>query len=1025
MVELPAQSDSVVRNARSAKAVFIGRQREMAELETALDEALSGRGRVVMLVGEPGIGKTQTSEEMAALAQQRGAAVLWGRCPEERGVPPYWPWAQAIRSYLLERQPEAIQSEMGAGAAEIAEIVAEVKELLPGLKPSPPTENLEQARFRLFDSITSFLKRASQTQPLLLVLDNLHWADPSSCRLLEFVAQELAGARVLLLGTYRDIDVSRGHPLFRTLGELTRQRLYQRVLLRGLSQDEVGQVIAAMGGITPPLQLVTMVHQQTEGNPLFVGEVVRLLAQEGLLATERLDDLKNWDFRLPEGIREVIGRRLDRLSDDCNLALTLASVIGMEFSLDLLGQLSTDQPEGQLLEVLEEALGARVIQELPNTPGHYQFTHALIQETLLEELSLTRRVRLHARTAEALEQLYGDQVEAHAAELAYHFAQAEPVTGPEKLVHYSLLAGERALAAYAWEDALRHFQRALAANGVPLAGTEPAKDAETAALLFGLGRARAGTADRQWLQDAVDTISRAFTYYEAAGDVAQAVAVAEYPLPTALAGRSGVAQFGPQALKLVPPDSLAAGRLLCSYGADRGRVESDYEGAEEAFRRALAIARRENDVSLEVRTLAAAANVDLFHLHFPEALEKATQAIEFVRGLDDPQAMWSAHLDAGRALWWIGKPGAAQQHASAALELAKKLRDRYRLNLVFRLNAILYRHLGDWRRARDFSDRGLAEAPQDNALLSDRVLLEYEVGDFGAGMAYLEQFLETIPSVASRQVGQNAFSAQVIAWVARITGVLDRLEAAESVAQIVLASAFANPAYVLHARAGLGLLAVLRRDVAAALEQYEALQSRRGLMLLEISSDHLLGLLAHTMGQLDTAAEHFEDALALCRKAGLRPELAWTCHDYADMLLNPVGAGFKPAPTPAHQAKAMSLLEEALAITRELGMRPLLERVVLLREQAESQPARAPAYPDGLSQREVEVLRLIALGKSNREIAKRLVITEGTARRHVSNIYNKIGAANRAEATGYALRRGLLSLDEVPSATADAGTGSA
>jgi predicted ATPase len=247
------------------------------------------------------------------------------------------------------------------------------------------------------------------------VLDDLHWADPSSLRLLEFVAQELAGARVLLLGTYRDIDVSRGHPLFHTLGELIRQRHYRRVFLQGLGLDEVGQIMAGMRNINPPLELVSMVYQHTEGNPLFVGEVVRLLAQEGLLAPERLEDLKNWDFRLPEGVREVIGRRLDRLSGECNQVLITAAVIGREFSLGLLQALMEDSSAGswevateeQLLGTLEEALGARIIGEVPGVSSRYQFSHTLIQETLVGELSTTRKVRLHACIAQALEQLYG------------------------------------------------------------------------------------------------------------------------------------------------------------------------------------------------------------------------------------------------------------------------------------------------------------------------------------------------------------------------------------------------------------------------------------------------------------------------------------------------------------------------------------------------------------------------------------------------------------------------------------------
>jgi predicted ATPase len=394
--------------------VFVGRQREMGDLKAALEDALSGRGRLLTLVGEPGIGKTRTAQELATYAGLRGAQVLWGRCYEEQGVPPYWPWVQAIRSYVRERDPEQLQSAMGAGAADIAEVVSDVRERLPHLE-KPPTLEPEQARFRLFDSISAFLKTASQRQPLVLVLDDLHWADRPSLLLLEFVARELVGGRLLVIGTYRDVEVMRRHPLSQTLGELTRERLFQRVLLRGLSQDDVGRFIEMVSGITPPQGMAEAVYRQTEGNPLFVTEVVRLLVQEGELTPERSAQRESWSVRIPEGVREVIGRRLDRLSERCNLTLTVASVIGREFTLDQINPLIDDLSEDRLLEVLEEALAARVIEELPRAVGQYQFTHALIQDTLAEELSSTRRARLHARIGEVLEELYGDDVEAHAA----------------------------------------------------------------------------------------------------------------------------------------------------------------------------------------------------------------------------------------------------------------------------------------------------------------------------------------------------------------------------------------------------------------------------------------------------------------------------------------------------------------------------------------------------------------------------------------------------------------------------------
>ena len=251
-----------------------------------------------------------------------------------------------------------------------------------------------------------------------------------------------------------------------------------------------------------------------------------------------------------------------------------------------------------MLEVLEEALSAGVIEELPSTVGRYQFTHALIQETLAGELSTTRKVRLHARIAETLEEYYGDDADAHAAELAHHFSEAEAVLGTEKLVRYSSMAGERALATFAWEEAQAHYERGLTAKGVPLTGGLPAVDAVAADFLFGYGRARIATSERQQFAEIVDILGRAFDYYVQDGNFDQAVAVAEHPVRVRSGYRTSRPQLLVRALALVPPDSLAAGRLLSQYGLELGRSEGDYEGAQEALSGALTIAERENDTAL-------------------------------------------------------------------------------------------------------------------------------------------------------------------------------------------------------------------------------------------------------------------------------------------------------------------------------------------------------------------------------------------------------------------------------------------
>ena len=342
---------------------------------------------------------------------------------------------------------------MGPGAADIAEIIPELRNKLPDLEP-PPSLEPEQARFRLFDSITTFLKNSAQAQPLVLVLDDLHWADRSSLLLLEFLARNIGGSRLLVLGAYRDVELSRQHPLADTLGELTRGQLLQRLPLRRWGPEEVSRFVERAAAQALPLGLTQAVYSQTEGNPLFVAEMVRLLNQEGELTSEESQPRESFALRLPEGVREVIGRRLNRLSSDCNALLSTASVIGREFSMELLKRLNENISDDRLLEILEEALFARIIEELPHSLNRYQFAHALIQETLADELTMTRKVRLHGRIAQALEELYGANADFHAAELAYHFFQAEASLGPDKLIHYCLQAGEQAVNTYAWEEAV-------------------------------------------------------------------------------------------------------------------------------------------------------------------------------------------------------------------------------------------------------------------------------------------------------------------------------------------------------------------------------------------------------------------------------------------------------------------------------------------------------------------------------------------------------------------------------------------
>lgn len=251
-------------------------------------------------------------------------------------------------------------------------------ERIPDLKSPPTLDDREHSRLRLFDCITTFLKRASQRQPLVLFFDNLHWADRSSLLLLEFFADEVEDARIVVLGTYRDTEVSRGHPLYQTLGELAKLRQFQRLSLGGLTEGDIADYIQLVCAVSPDRSLVREIHSRTAGNPLFVVEVVRLLEQRGVLGTESTTGALDRDVEIPPGVREAISRRLDRLSQNCNRVLTIASFVGRQFGLAELERLVGDLTGEGVLDALDEALAAGIIEELPEALDRFEFAHVLI-----------------------------------------------------------------------------------------------------------------------------------------------------------------------------------------------------------------------------------------------------------------------------------------------------------------------------------------------------------------------------------------------------------------------------------------------------------------------------------------------------------------------------------------------------------------------------------------------------------------------------------------------------------------------
>ncbi len=434
-----------------ARGVFVGRDRELEVLRATLDGALAGRGAVAMLVGEPGIGKTRTVQELETYARMRGAKVLWGRAHESSGAPPYWPWVQIARAYRDTTPEDVRRRQYQPYAVELQRIFPGLRDLFPNL-PDPPPET-EEGQFRLFDTFAAFAQSVATETPLVFVLDDLHWADRATLQLLSYLAREIGGARILVLGTYRDTDLDRRHPLAQTLAELNREDLFTRVGLRGLSPQETSDYVRRASGNQPSRELLARIHDETEGNPFFMSEIVNLMTQEGTLNSSVSG------VRIPEGVREALGRRLDRLSDDANGLLTTLAVAGREFELLLVGELS-EFDDNSTLRFLEEALRARVLEE--TAPGRYRFVHALMQETLLGELSAARRVLLHGQIAEVLERLYGGSRE-YVPAIAEHYRESALLNSAhrKKAVRYLREAADQAVAAFAYAQAAPLYESSL------------------------------------------------------------------------------------------------------------------------------------------------------------------------------------------------------------------------------------------------------------------------------------------------------------------------------------------------------------------------------------------------------------------------------------------------------------------------------------------------------------------------------------------------------------------------------------
>jgi AAA ATPase domain len=876
------------------RRTFVGRQRDLDELEERLAAAAAGRGSLVLVAGEPGIGKTRLADELAGRARSLGASVLWGTCWEGDGAPAFWPWIQALRDHAGRQDPATLRAELGDGAADVARLVPGLADRLGDLPESPALEP-DQARFRLFDAVAGLLRRAGEAEPLLLVLDDLHWADRSSLALLRFVARELRDARLLVLGTYRDVELGRS-PAAEPLAKLAGRA--HHLTLGGLGEDDVAELLALTTGRPPDFDLAQAVHRRTGGNPLFVREVGRLLGAEDRPA-------------IPEGVREVLRRRLDGLPAGCTEQLEVGAVLGQEFRLDLLGAVAGGPAEAQLA-LLDHAVQARLVERVPGTVAGYRFTHALLREVLYERLPAAGRVALHRRAGQAIEERFAADLEPRLAELAHHFRQAAAAGEQRKAVRYATLAGRRALGQLAYAEAATHFERALEALDL-----EPAGPAERCELELALAEARMAAGE----------IAAARAGYQRAAALARGMGAAE-PLARAALG------LGSEVTALVV-DELQV-RLL-----------------EEALE-----ALGSGDGVLRARLLARLAQALVFTPDLGRRAALSEQAVAMARRVGDPATLAAVLYDRHLAVWGPDNPADRLAIAAEVVELAERVGDRALALQGRGLRTADLLELGD-----PAGLRAEIEAYERAATQLRQLHYLWHVPLLRATQALLAGRLDEAERLASEgfAVGQRAHDQAVGVYVpvvvAVVTWLRGRLPELEGAMRELVARYPAVPAWrgalVLalaldgredEARAELDWLAArdladLPRDqqwlcnlalLAMACQRlgdrrlaavvYELLLPCAGRLVpttrLAVGClgavSHYLGILAATMGRWDDAAGHLEEAVGTTTRAGAVPFLALSRYEHAHAL--------RARGAPGDSELAAAQLREATAAARALGL---------------------------------------------------------------------------------------------------------
>jgi tetratricopeptide (TPR) repeat protein len=889
-------------------APLVGRDAQLEELRGHWEAARAGGRRVAVLVGEPGIGKTRLAAEVCRGAHQEGALVLLGRCYEESLVP-YQAFVEALRHYVSESPPDEFRLHVGVHRVTLARLLPELAGPGP-VAASSGAESPEREQFLLFEAVASLLRAVAEDHPLILLLDDLHWADPPTLQLFRHIVRATERAPLLILVTYRETEVDQAHPLARALAELRRARTLDSLPLTGLGEGDVAELISSRAGRSVPVAFARSIADRTEGNPFFVEELLRDVSTD--------DDLNAALARiaLPQSVKDVLQRRLGRLDDTCRRVLTVAAVGGREFTLEVLERVA-DMAAVKVAESLEHAIAARIVEEASSI-GRYSFAHALIRETIYEQLSRTRRAQLHRMIGEAIESIAGEQAADSANELAYHFSEAGD---SRKAYEYHAIAAAAAQRVYAVEPALAHYAAALeAAAGL---GLEPDREPALRNLLLQSGRMRYRTGD----------------HGGSAADFDAAL--------------GGARRSGDRLIEMETLNEVGIMQLRSNLGA----AASSHEAA-------LEIARELGDTAAETNALDRLAVICSHLLEFDRALELGERALQLARGTGDPLLAGRAMDSIKLAVWQIGDL-ARLEEVTAELELlwrergdlwymqwtllegafvpiararwdeaAERLADavatnhrvRDRLAEMLMLDGLCWLH-----RSRGAYDESLAAGRQAVALCADvgwegwaTATLGWTLLDLGAAVPAAEVLARGL--VAGERVGASNEIVRCLgqlAWAHLLLGDHDQARVLAARAECVLeevtapvgaAFLFGAPAYAAVARVLLATGAPERGE--ALLLPVRDAARRSGWWEAVATSELVLGLCLEARDELDHAIPALARAAEIADEHGI-PAPGWEAHlALARLVEDPSG----------HLTAAEAIVERIAADVKDEGLRDGLRK---------------------------------------------------------------------------------------------------